>query len=104
MKDWQEAVFVLHQIWARPITTKSDKAREWADAILWATARGYLTTEVAPWTREYGNMIKATPKGLLFIEEVLSGVAREDILEILSGKFEPDDEEVGQLEGPFRFD
>lgn len=102
MKDWQETVFVLYQIWARPITTKSDKAREWADTIAWATGRGYLSTEVAPWTREYGNMIKVTPKGLLFIEEVLSGIDRESILEILSGQYFG--EETGELEGPFRFD
>lgn len=95
MKDWQEAVFVLHQIWARPITTKSDKAREWADAILWATTRDYLSTEVAPWTREYGNVIKVTPKGLLFIEEVLYGMDRESILEILSGNF---GKEAGELD------
>lgn len=101
MRSWEEAVFVLHQIWAKPITTKSDKAREWADTLLWATGRGYLTTEVAPWTREYGNMLKVTPKGLLFLEEVLYGLDREGILEVISGEY---DKEVRGNEGPFRFD
>jgi len=100
MKDWQEAAFVLYQIWARPITTKSDKARDWADTLLWATARDYLTTEVAPWTRQYGNIIKVTPKGLLFLEEVLYGLDREFILGMLNGDFE----QAGQLEGSFRLD
>lgn len=49
---------------------------------------------------EYGNTIKVTQKGLQFIEEVLSGVDREDILEILNGKFEL--EEDGEQSGAFR--
>lgn len=100
MRCWQEAVFVLYQIWAKPATVRSDLARERADTLSWATSRGYLTTEVAPWTMEYGNTIKVTQKGLQFIEEVLSGVDREDILEILNGKFEL--EEDGEQSGAFR--
>lgn len=62
--------------------------RERAETIAWATARGYLTTEVAPYSREYGNTHKVTPKGLLFLEETLSGLDRESILDILNGSFE----------------
>lgn len=101
MRNWQEAAFVLYQIWAKPITTKSDRAREWADTISWAIARGYLTTEIAPWTRDYGNVYKATHKGLLFLEEVLGGLDRESILSILNGEF---DQEDGEESGPFRLD
>lgn len=101
MRCWQEACFVLYQIWARPITTKSDNARNWADTIAWATARGYLSTEVAPWTREYGNTIKVTQLGLLFLDEALSGLSRGSIMEILSGKF---DQEDGEQSGTFRLD
>lgn len=101
MNHWQEAAYVLYQVWAKPITTKSDKAREWADTIAWATARGYLSTEVAPWTREYSNIIKVTSKGLLFVEEILSGIDRECILGIINGDLYKQD---GELEGTFRLD
>ncbi len=76
----------------------------YADTIAWATARGYLTTEVAPWTRDYGTLIKPTSKGLVFIEEVFNGLDREGILEIVSGNFEQEDEAHGEQSGAFRLD
>lgn len=101
MRSWQESAFVLFQVWSRPVTVKSDFGRVWAETVSWATSRGYLTTEVAPWTRDYGNLLKVTQKGLLFLEEILNGVDREDILDILNGKL---DQEGCELPSEVRFD
>lgn len=92
MRSWEQACHVLCQIWTRPITTKSDKAREWADVLAWATQRGYVSTEVAPYTMEYGNLYKVTHNGLLFIRECFTGLDRDAILGIVDGKFDQEDE------------
>jgi hypothetical protein len=96
MTSWEEALYVIYKVWSAPATTRSDFARERADTIAWATARGYLTTEVAPWSRQYGNKIKATSKGLLFMEEAFCGVDRDRILGICDGKLEEEDEWLGR--------
>lgn len=101
MRSWEHSCHVLCQIWTRPITTKSDSARNYADTIQWATARGYLTTEIAPWTREYGNLIKVTQKGLLFLEECFCGLDRDAVLSIVDGKLE---EETGIFDHEVRID
>lgn len=84
MTSWEQAIHVIYTAWSRPVTVKSDFAREHAECLVWAVSRGYLTTEIAPFTRDYGNLYKATAKGLLFLEDVLDGLSREEILGILS--------------------
>lgn len=101
MKCWQEGCFVVFQVWTKRVSVKSDFARERAETLAWASSRRYITTESAPWTKDYGNIYKVTSKGLLLLEELLHGLDREKILEILSGRFEEDD---GEQQSTFRFD
>lgn len=86
MKSWQEACHVVYRVWSLPTTLKSDYARSNAETLAWATSRGYVTTEVCPYTRDYGNIFKVTPQGLQFLWEALDGLDRDSILDIISNE------------------
>jgi hypothetical protein len=86
MKSWQEGCYVIYRVWSLPTTVKSDFARKCAETIAWAASRGYVTTEIAPYTKDYGNIFKVTPKGLLFLWEALDGLDREGILGIIANE------------------
>lgn len=62
-----ELTLVLQHLWVYAITTKSDFAREYADAIAEAACRGLITTAVVPHGSLHGRLWKPTAKGLTFL-------------------------------------
>lgn len=54
---------VLHSAWSSSFTTKSDFAREHANAVAAAASQGWLTT-YDPHHRAYTNSWRITPAGL----------------------------------------
>ena len=62
-----ELVLMLQHLWTYAQTTKSDFAREHADAIAEASCRGFLTTAVTPNGSVFGRLWKPTAAGLSFL-------------------------------------
>lgn len=72
---------LLQRVWTYSFTTKSDYAREMADVVAECAARGFITTEVAPYSDLYGRLWKITLAGLKFLNThsgaILAEVARD---------------------------
>lgn len=62
-----ELVLVLQHLWTYSYSTKSDFAREWADAIAEAASRGFVTTAIVPGGSVFGRLWKPTDRGLSFL-------------------------------------
>lgn len=74
---------LLQRVWTYAITTKSDRAREYADEIAQAASAGFLTTEVLPNTGVFGRLWKVTPLGLTYLWDKADAVATEEALKYL---------------------
>lgn len=62
-----ELVLVLQHLWTYAMTTKSDFARLYADAVAEAASRGYITTSVVPNGKVFGRLWKPTAAGTQFL-------------------------------------
>lgn len=63
-----ELVHLLQRIWTYSVTTKSDDARSYADALIEAAHRQLLTTQVVPGGQLYGRLLKLTALGVAHLE------------------------------------
>lgn len=57
----------LADIWTCGITTKSDRARAYADTVAEAASRGFITTLNVPGHPEHGCVWRLAPGGLLHL-------------------------------------
>lgn len=58
---------LLEEVWSCGITTKSDRARAYADAFAEAASRGFITTLNLPGHPEHGSTWRLAPGGLLHL-------------------------------------
>lgn len=73
-------VALLYDVWDGAISTKSDRARYFADVFASAASQGFITTQLRPGSGLYGTAWRLAPGGLIHLFQHSSILGTETLV------------------------